>query len=258
MKLLKLFALGLKARNLAMSLIERSTNRRYRLILPKVGRTSSLLVMILRKVPLAEFCGFFTYVGPDWDSAYVALTLNLSSIQLLEKTRQHSITSRTSERAPTVIMVCSTTSPVSSQCLTKIEGSITLLFQRAGQPGLEVLSPIELWSPVPVYPPGTETDAFPPILVNIGDLMQFWTAGVLKSTVHRVVFPRGESEDRYSIAYFCHPLDEIEMEVVPSEMIKTRGEMNKHQNGEVITAEGYLKRRLAESYGWGKEQSPSL
>ena len=28
--------------------------------------------------------------------------------------------------------------------------------------------------------------------------MQFWTNGLLKSTVHRVVFPEGESEDRYS------------------------------------------------------------
>ena len=88
--------------------------------------------------------------------------------------------------------------------------------------------------------------------------MQFWTAGVLKSTVHRVVFPQGVSEDRYSIAYFCHPLDKVEIEAVPSEMIKTRSETIKQQNGKVITAEGYLKKRLAETYGWGKEQSPTL
>ena len=88
--------------------------------------------------------------------------------------------------------------------------------------------------------------------------MQFWTAGRLKSTVHRVVFPQGESEDRYSIAYFCHPLDKVEIEAVPSEMIKARGETIKQQNGEIITAEGYLKKRLAETYGWGKEQSPAL
>lgn len=149
-------------------------------------------------------------------------------------------------------------SSVNSQRLTEVTGSLTLLFQRAGQPGLEVLSPTESWSPVPVYPPGTESNAFPPILVNIGDLMQFWTAGVLKSTVHRVVFPQGESEDRYSIAYFCHPLDKVEIEAVPSEMIRTRNEMSKQHNGEIITAEGYLKKRLAETYGWGKEQSPTL
>lgn len=29
-----------------------------------------------------------------------------------------------------------------------------------------------------------------PILVNIGDLLSYWTNGLLKSTVHRVVFPK--------------------------------------------------------------------
>ena len=59
--------------------------------------------------------------------------------------------------------------------LTKLSGSITLLFQRQGQPGLEILTSRSLWSPVPVNPPGTEDDPFPPILINIGDLMHFWT-----------------------------------------------------------------------------------
>lgn len=76
-------------------------------------------------------------------------------------------------------------------------GSLTLLFQRSTQPGLEILTPTSSWSRVPIFPPGAEEDAFPPILVNIGDLMQFWTKGLLKSTVHRVIFPEGESRDRY-------------------------------------------------------------
>lgn len=63
-------------------------------------------------------------------------------------------------------------------------GSLTLLFQRFGQPGLEIMTSPLSWSSVSIYPPGTECDAFPPILVNIGDLMQFWTKGLLKSTVH--------------------------------------------------------------------------
>ena len=49
-------------------------------------------------------------------------------------------------------------------------GSLTLLFQRASQPGLEILTPKSSWSPVPTSPPGTEADPFPPILVNIGDV----------------------------------------------------------------------------------------
>lgn len=65
-------------------------------------------------------------------------------------------------------------------------GSITLLFQRPGQPGLEILPPSSQtngprntsndapWTPVPVTPPGTENDLSPPILVNIGDLLSYW------------------------------------------------------------------------------------
>ncbi|KAL9138389.1 MAG: hypothetical protein Q9175_000372 [Cornicularia normoerica] len=136
-------------------------------------------------------------------------------------------------------------------------GSLTLLFQRASQSGLEILTPNLSWSPVPVHPPSTEDDPFPPILVNVGDLMQFWTNGLLRSTVHRVVFPEGKSEDRYSIAYFCHPLDYIEIKAVPSAMICDRKMDNSQQGMETVTAEGYLRKRLAETYGWGKQQSPA-
>ena len=87
--------------------------------------------------------------------------------------------------------------------------------------------------------------------------MQFWTNRLLKSTVHRVVFPDGEMNDRYSIAYFCHPLDSIEIEAVPSNIIRERVKRSEKANTEPITAEGYLKKRLAETYGWGKEQSPA-
>lgn len=70
-------------------------------------------------------------------------------------------------------------------------GSITLLFQRPGQPGLEIIPPSTIkgernytstaaWTPVPVFPPGTEGDSSPPILVNIGDLLSYWTNNLLK------------------------------------------------------------------------------
>jgi len=38
--------------------------------------------------------------------------------------------------------------------------------------------------------------------VNLGDALQFWTKGLLKSTVHRVLIP---PKQRYSIAYFIEP-----------------------------------------------------
>ncbi|KAL3423402.1 2og-fe oxygenase [Phlyctema vagabunda] len=139
-------------------------------------------------------------------------------------------------------------------------GSITLLFQRPGQPGLEILPPstktppqeyatTKNWTPVPVCPPGTENDPSPPILVNIGDLLDYWTRHLLKSTVHRVVFPRDAKlggEDRYSIAFFCHPASSTVLEAVPSELVQ-----NQHVDNEEtrpITAEEHLMSRLKATY----------
>lgn len=95
-------------------------------------------------------------------------------------------------------------------------GSITLLFQRPGQAGLEILRTQTnrtyeenqearcKWEPVPIFPRGTESDPSPPILINIGDLLSYWTNNFFKSTIHRVVIPqngKSRGEDRYSIAY---------------------------------------------------------
>ncbi|OCK93267.1 Clavaminate synthase-like protein [Cenococcum geophilum 1.58] len=148
-------------------------------------------------------------------------------------------------------------------------GSVTLLFQLPSQPGLEILTPSNTWAPVPVNPTSLPTA---PILVNIGDLLSYWTNGLLKSTVHRVIFPQPEegkqSEDRYSIAYFCHPLDEARLVPVPSRAVKefqsAEGEGRKVKVGygggageadEIMTARDHLNRRLAATYGL-KEEKP--
>jgi len=133
-------------------------------------------------------------------------------------------------------------------------GTITLLFQRPGQPGLEILASnrgdaVEKWHSVPVNP---TNEAHTPILVNVGDLLEHWTNGLLKSAVHRVIFPKdGKGEDRYSIAYFCHPLDSAKLEAVPSEMVEDK--VRKCENGmfgdgKVMTAKEHLESRLAATY----------
>lgn len=145
-------------------------------------------------------------------------------------------------------------------------GSLTLLFQRPSQPGLEILTPETTWAPLAVSPPGTQDDAFPPILVNVADLLSHWTNGLLKSTVHRVVFPEGGGEDRYSIAYFCHPTNDTKLVPVPSEMVRKRLSARKGTGGRAagegeggghggvqkaaITAEEHLNNRLAATYAW--------
>lgn len=115
-------------------------------------------------------------------------------------------------------------------------------------------------------PPGTESDPSPPVLVNIGDLLSYWTKGLLRSTVHRVVFPRaggpgaldGESgeEPRYSIAFFCHPVGTTSLEPVPSERVRAyrpagdgfaRGG-NPDASRKALTADEHLQMRLQASY----------
>lgn len=136
-------------------------------------------------------------------------------------------------------------------------GSVTLLFRLPGQAGLELKTP-NGWIPVPVNP-SSDTYTYPPILVNIGDLLCYWTNGLLKSTVHRVTFSGGA--ERYSMAYFCHPLDDARLDAVPSKLIEEFGDKGKEElksqrerlglTGKeegAITAKEHLERRLKATY----------
>ncbi|KAI0166845.1 2OG-Fe(II) oxygenase superfamily protein [Hypoxylon sp. FL1284] len=152
-------------------------------------------------------------------------------------------------------------------------GSVTLLFRLRGQAGLEIREPVRgAWVPVPVAPPGTEADPEPPVLVNIGDLLSYWTNGLLRSTVHRVSFSPtassrapGEStaEPRYSLVYFCHPADATPLTAVPSARVadaaargdghdggRVNGNGNPHatRSDGVLTALEHLQMRLRETY----------
>jgi isopenicillin N synthase-like dioxygenase len=138
-------------------------------------------------------------------------------------------------------------------------GSCTLLFQRAGQPGLEIRTPDDTWAPVAVIPEGYESST-PPILVNIGDLLSYWTNGLLKSTVHRVIFPAGEKKDRYSIAFFCHPANDEKLVPVPSKMVRDTkldegvevGYGGGATKERALTAREHLMNRLEATYGFRK------
>ena len=133
-------------------------------------------------------------------------------------------------------------------------GSITILFQRPEQPGLEILADAgaDRWYPVPVNP---TNEPELPILVNVGDLLSYWTNGLLKSAVHRVVFPSGGTGgDRYSIAYFCHPIDDAPLIPVPSQAVREHSDET--QNGRLLTAREHLESRLAATIAWdGKPEN---
>ncbi|SSD60576.1 uncharacterized protein SCODWIG_02337 [Saccharomycodes ludwigii] len=130
-------------------------------------------------------------------------------------------------------------------------GALTLLFQKEAQQGLQLQldedNPDE-WLNVP-YIKSAHKDMAAPLVVNFGDLLNFWTQGVLKSTTHRVKFSPGETRnsDRYSIVFFVHPENDARLEPVPSDIVR------KAANGEDIpqmTALEHLQQRLKETYNW--------
>ena len=142
-------------------------------------------------------------------------------------------------------------------------GSITLLYQR--QPGLEILTP-QGWASVPVFPPGYHSNTFPPIVVNIADMLSYWSNGLLKSTIHRVSVESsdgeeqksyGLGEDRFTIAIFIQPTRDTEIVPMPSSVVADRAvefarETVGHGGGSgqrTLTAGEYLDQRLVATYG---------
>lgn len=90
-------------------------------------------------------------------------------------------------------------------------GSLTILRAEPGKGGLEVHARDGSW--VPVMP---RADAF---IINLGDLMAFWTNDRWVSTLHRVVVPPEEAwagSRRQSIAFFHHPNADALISPVPT------------------------------------------
>ena len=85
-------------------------------------------------------------------------------------------------------------------------GFMTLLFQN-GVGGLQVIDKSGAWIDVP-----PRTDA---VVVNSGDMLERWTNGKYKSTMHRVIAKTGH-RDRLSIAMFIDPDTDALIEALPS------------------------------------------
>ncbi|MEO8547644.1 MAG: 2-oxoglutarate and iron-dependent oxygenase domain-containing protein [Sphingomicrobium sp.] len=112
--------------------------------------------------------------------------------------------------------------------------TITLLLG-AEEAGLELLTRDGRWLPI-APPPGA-------LVVNIGDMLQRLTNGLLRSTTHRVVNPPPErrGRSRYSMPYFLHFRSDFLIEALPGTV--PPGEQAKWPP---ITADEYLQERLRE------------
>jgi isopenicillin N synthase-like dioxygenase len=112
--------------------------------------------------------------------------------------------------------------------------AITLLLG-AEEAGLELLTKDGRW--IPVSPRPGE------LVINIGDMLQRLTNGVLRSTSHRVVNPAPDraSHARYSMPFFLHFRSDFLIEALPDTV--PAGE---EPNWPPITADDYLQERLRE------------
>ncbi|KAK5102855.1 hypothetical protein LTS08_003657 [Lithohypha guttulata] len=88
---------------------------------------------------------------------------------------------------------------------------LTLLFQKAGQSGLEICPGREISTPFGHGDTWTKVEPDPEsnaIICNIGDLLMSWSDDRFKSTFHRVKAPSEPGDfygERYSIAFFNQP-----------------------------------------------------
>jgi len=79
-------------------------------------------------------------------------------------------------------------------------------------------------------------------VVNVGDMLQMWTLGKYKSSIHRVI--NRTSQDRYSVPFFFD--GNIDTVLNPLDGSKPEGEP--------LTVEAHMRERFQSTYGRGKKR----
>ncbi|CAN9159449.1 unnamed protein product [Alternaria alternata] len=95
-------------------------------------------------------------------------------------------------------------------------GSLTLLWSQ-DVAGLQLKTPTGEWKYVPPVPNG--------IVCNVGDTLSFWSAGYLKSTIHRVIRPPEDQAyiHRLGLFYFVRPGNDVDIKPVASPLLRRLG-----------------------------------
>jgi isopenicillin N synthase-like dioxygenase len=110
---------------------------------------------------------------------------------------------------------------------------ITLLCESTDE-GLELLQRDGKWRPIHALEGQ--------IIADAGDMLQNLTNGLFKSTTHRVVNPDNDRSRRFSMPFFVHPRDEVDLSPLPGCIEKTGGKAKFPS----LTAKEYLMQRLRE------------
>ena len=117
-------------------------------------------------------------------------------------------------------------------------GSLTLLWSQ-DVAGLQIKTSTGAWRYVPPVDGG--------IVCNVGDTLDFWSAGYLKSTVHRVVRPPEDQAAlfRQGLFYFVRPGDTVDIKPAPSPLLKRLGLVrNDQEDAEPVTGLQYVRERV--------------
>jgi isopenicillin N synthase-like dioxygenase len=113
---------------------------------------------------------------------------------------------------------------------------LTLLHTR--NPGLQVMTKADHWIDVPVDP-----DVY---VVNIGDMMEAWTNGILRSTPHRVV---NRSRERFSMPYFVAANHDTVIQPFP-ELLRD----GRHSRYDPFQAGTHLERMLLRDFPYLRQR----
>ncbi|KAK3725383.1 hypothetical protein LTR37_000353 [Vermiconidia calcicola] len=120
-------------------------------------------------------------------------------------------------------------------------GSLTLLFR---QPiaALQIKTSSGEWKWVKPYPES--------ITVNIADILQFWTNGYLKSSIHRVVAPPPDQagQDRLGLLYFLRPAHNLNLKTVDSPLLRRLGlKTDEPTDADDLKAGDWVQKRVAQN-----------
>ncbi|KDN72349.1 putative 2OG-Fe(II)oxygenase superfamily protein [Colletotrichum sublineola] len=118
-------------------------------------------------------------------------------------------------------------------------GTISLLF-RQPVAALQIKMPDGGWKWVKPYPAS--------ITVNIADALQFWSAGYLKSSIHRVVTPPEDQAhlDRLGLLYFVRPARDLDLKTLDSPLLERMGLKSDKDETAGIKAGDWVQARVKE------------
>jgi isopenicillin N synthase-like dioxygenase len=122
-------------------------------------------------------------------------------------------------------------------------GFLTLLVQSSA--GLEVCNSSGQWQSAPPVDNA--------ILVNLGDLTQFWTGNRYKSTKHRV--HNRALDNRYSVVFFANCDFDARLDVLADDTTAKDTITTTDDNGAVMTAGEYIMKKLGLMWMMDKQAS---